>query len=84
VDLRRCIVLSGGVVITSIFPFSLSITFLSVCLVGCSDQVQLPSAEQVAEFQNAHPTRQGGAGVLKAKISRGLSRVRGERNTDNE
>jgi len=64
VNFRRFIAFCGGVLRTSIFPVSLSITFLSVYLIGCGDQVQLPSAEQVAEFQNAHPAHPSGAGVL--------------------
>ena len=31
-------------------------TLLSICLAGCSDNVKLPSAKELAEFENAGPT----------------------------
>jgi len=86
VSFRRCIVFSGGVVRTSIFPVSLLITLLSIYLAGCSGQVQLPSAEQVTKFEDAHPVRPTVAMeyVAKAKMNGGLSQVGGESNTTNE
>lgn len=63
-NFRRCIVFNGGGVRTSIFPIFLLTMLLSAYLAGFVEQVQPPSAEQVAEFQHAHPTRPSVAGVL--------------------
>ena len=52
-DSWGCTIFSGGAVNTLIFFISLSTTLLSIYLAGCSDQVQLPSAEQVTKFENA-------------------------------
>ena len=85
-NFRRCIVFSGGVVRTSIFPVSLLSALLSAYLVACADQVYLPSAKQATDFENALHARPTGAMeyVVKTKMSRGLSRVGGESNTTNE
>lgn len=50
---------------------------LSICFVGCSDQVSLPSAAQLAEFENAgpiHPSVDMDR-VARAKIGGGTYRV---------
>lgn len=39
-----------------ILPYLLLVPFLSIFLLGCSDQVTLPSAEQLEAFKNAGPT----------------------------
>ena len=53
------------------------ITFLSIFLVGCGDQVRLPSAEELMEFERAGPSRPTvDLSVLaKARIARGPYRV---------
>ena len=85
-NFQDSIAFSGGGVKTSVFPASFLTSFLSVFLIGCSNQVHPPSVEQVTEFDNAHPARLTVAMeyVGKAKMSRGLSRVGGESNTANE
>ncbi len=50
---------------------------LSIYVIGCSDQVRLPSAEQLAEFENASPVRPTVDldQLVRAKIDGGPYRV---------
>lgn len=62
---------------TQILSDFLSIILLSTCLVGCGDQVRLPSGQQLAEFETAGPSSPAVDmdRLVKAKIARGSYRV---------
>ena len=50
---------------------------LSVCLIGCGEQISLPSTEQLAEFQNAGPVlpKVDVDHLVRARTSQGSYRV---------
>ena len=62
---------------TQILSDLLSIILLSTYLVGCGDQVRLPSGRQLAEFETAGPSSPAVDmdRLVKAKIARGSYRV---------
>lgn len=55
----------------------LLVSLFSVCFIGCSDEVSLPSAEQLAQFENAGPQRPtvDMDRLVDARIGRGPHRL---------
>jgi len=62
---------------TKVFANLFGTFLLSICLAGCGDRVRLPSAERLAEFENAGPARPvvDVDRLVRAKIGGGPYRV---------